>query len=114
MNRYKKYKNRKVYISDEKFDSEKEARRYKDLLKLQKAGVISGLRRQVKYVLIPTQHKDGKTVRECSYYADFVYTWHGETIVEDVKGYKGGEAYALFTIKKKLMLYVHGIEIKEV
>lgn len=37
-----------------------------------------------------------------------------KTIVEDVKGYKKGTAYAVFTIKRKLMLYVHKIKVKEI
>ena len=94
---------------------------------LEKAGVITNLRTQVKYVLIPTQYetyvrysKKGKRLKdgvrclekECSYYADFVYTIAetGENIVEDAKGVRT-EAYR---IKRKLMLAVHSIRIKEV
>lgn len=36
------------------------------------------------------------------------------TIVEDVKGYKDGGAYRIFSIKRKLMLYIHHIRVKEV
>jgi hypothetical protein len=115
-----------------KHDSHKEARRWCELLMMQKAGVIQNLQRQVKYVLIPTQYetveniskKTGKKLKdklvvvekECSYIADFVYkdSKTGYTIVEDTKGYKQGNAYALFTIKRKLMLYVHGIAIVEI
>ena len=95
---------------------------------LRSEGIISNLQRQVKYVLIPTQRepavlgprggvKPGKLIEnECSYIADFVYTVNetGETVVEDVKGYKKGEAYKVFTIKRKLMLFVYGIQVKEV
>ena len=91
-------------------------------------GIISNLRRQVKYILIPTQRepaeidprggvKLGKLLEEeCIYYADFVYTVNetGETVVEDVKGYKKGEAYKHFAMKRKLMLFVYGIQIKEI
>ena len=46
------------------------------------------------------------------YLADFVYqdVKTGEWIVEDAKGHKT-EAYI---IKRKLLLYIHGIRIKEV
>jgi hypothetical protein len=65
-----------------------------------------------------------------SYIADFVYEkpyrqfsdndgelvfsdgW--ETAVEDTKGLKKGAAYDLFVIKRKLMLFVHGIRVREV
>lgn len=50
--------------------------------------------------------------RRCEYVADFVYgkTADGKTVVEDVKGFPTPE----YRIKKKLMLWVYGIEIKEV
>lgn len=112
-----KYQNRKVEADGITFDSIKEARRYSELRLLEKAGVISDLQLQSKFVLIPTQRIDDKVVeRECSYKADFVYLENGELVVEDVKGYRdpASAAYAKFVIKRKLMLYVHGIRIKEV
>ena len=79
---------------------------------MQCAGVISNLREQVKYVLIPTQRDSQGNLleRECSYYADFVYDKNGVTVVEDTKGFRTKE----YTIKRKLMLHVHGISIKEI
>ena len=114
-----KYRNRKVTVDGIEFDSIKEASRYSQLKIMQKAGLIEDLELQKKYVLIPAQKIDGKTVeRECSYIADFVYkdVSSGETIVEDVKGYRNPESagYAKFVIKRKLMLYVYGIRITEV
>lgn len=44
------------------------------------------------------------------YIADFVYYRDGEYIVEDTKGVRTKD----YIIKRKLMLYVHGIKIKEV
>jgi hypothetical protein len=110
-----KYGNRKIEYNGEKYDSVKEYRRHDELKLLERAGKISGLQRQVKFELIPAQKIGGKVVeRACTYVADFVYTENGATVVEDVKGYKGGGAYAIFTIKRKLMLHVHGIRIKEI
>ena len=57
MRRYRKYNNRKIEVDGMVFDSKKEASRYEELLLLQKAGAISGLRRQVRYVLIPAQRE---------------------------------------------------------
>jgi len=115
---YRKYKNKKIEIDGIKFDSQKEGNRYIELRMLEKAKVIKDLRRQVKYTLIPSQRGDDKKVieRECSYIADFVYIdcKTGETVVEDVKGYRGGGAYEVFKIKRKLMLERYGIRIKEV
>jgi hypothetical protein len=123
-NRYSgnKYGSKKVEVDGIVFDSKKEAKRYQELSLLEKAGAIQDLQRQVKYILIPSQrepdtigarggiHK-GKTIeKECAYYADFVYQENGETVVEDTKGMRTTE----YIIKRKLMLYVHGIRIKEV
>ena len=110
-----KYHNRKIKDLDgQTFDSKKEFRRWRDLQLLERAGQIEDLRRQVKYVLIPAQRIGGKVVeRECSYIADYVYTKDGKTIVEDCKGFRKGEAYALFVIKRKLMLQKYGIRVVE-
>ena len=109
-----KYKNRKVFIDGIKFDSAKEARRYRELKLLEDAGEITDLRRQVRYELIPAQRIDGKLVeRKVDYVADFVYQKDGKTVVEDVKGYRDGGAYRVFVIKRKLMLSVWGIRIDE-
>lgn len=118
-----KYHNKKVVIDGEIFDSKKEARRFTELLLMQRAGEISNLQRQVKYLLIPAQREPntvgkrggiikGKLIeREVSYIADFVYIDKaGQTVVEDTKGMKTKE----YIIKRKLMLYLHNIRIKEV
>lgn len=91
--------------------SRKEHRRAQQLKLMQRAGLISNLREQVKYVLIPTQRAPDGTLleKECSYYADFVYDKEGVTVVEDTKGFRTPE----YKIKRKLMLSVHGITIKE-
>ena len=132
MMKYKsKYYNVKTKTTDGLiFDSHKEARRWEQLLLLQKAGEISSLRRQVRYELIPPQYetrirysdKTGKRLkdevtlveRKVEYIADFVYTEAktGETVVEDVKS--RGTRTPEFIIKKKLMFAVHGIKVKEV
>lgn len=123
-----KYHNRKVTVDGITFDSVKEANRYKELKVLERAGLVHDLQLQVKFKLIPAQRewtdettasgkpKKGKILEhECSYVADFVYkNRYGLQVVEDVKGYKKGEAYALFAIKRKLMLWIHGIRVKEV
>lgn len=100
---------------EHKFDSKKEARVYNDLLVRLKAGEISNLRLQVPYTLVPKQIKmSGKAERAVSYVADFVYEENGKVHVVDVKGLRKGSAYAVFVIKRKLMLFVHHIEVEEV
>ena len=116
-----KYHSRKVTINGITYDSQKEAKRHRDLLLLERAGAIQNLKRQVEFELIPAQKEPdtigarggvikGKTIeRKVSYVADFTYTENGKLVVEDVKGFKTPE----YKIKKKLLLYIHGIRIKE-
>jgi hypothetical protein len=109
------------------FDSQHECQRYAVLKLLQRGGKISGLKRQVEFELIPSQREKSTEVykagpqkglpkpgavieKPCKYVADFVYyDEKGNLVVEDAKGCKT-EAYK---IKKKLMLWVHGIRVKE-
>lgn len=94
------------------YDSRREHRRANELKIMQRAGLISNLREQVKYVLIPSQRDtEGRLLeRECSYFADFVYCKDGLTVVEDTKGVRTPE----YIIKRKLMLFVHGVSIVEI
>lgn len=107
-----KYHSRKVMIDGIEFDSRREAQRYAELKLLERAGEITDLRTQVKYTLIPAQKKlSGGTERACTYTADFVYRdKSGREIVEDAKGMRTQQ----YIIRRKLMLWVHGIEVIEV
>jgi hypothetical protein len=106
-----KYRNTKAALGDEKFDSKAECARYQVLLVLQRAGRISGLTRQVSFVLAPKAIVAGKPKRSLIYRADFQYLDHGtkSLVTEDVKG-KLTEAYK---IKRHLMKTLHGIDILE-
>ena len=106
-----KYGNRKVIRDGIEFDSIKECQRYCELKLMQRAGVISDLQLQVPFELIPAQRIDGKVVeRAVTYVADFVYKQNGQTVVEDTKGYRTSE----YIMKRKMMLFFHGIRIMEV
>lgn len=105
-----KYRNNPMIIDGIRFDSTKEGHRWCELQTLQKAGVISDLQRQVKYELQPAFYFQGKKIRPIQYVADFTYNEGGEHIVEDVKGVKTQE----YKLKKKMMQYIYGIDIKEV
>ena len=114
----RKYGNRKTEVDGITFDSVKEAKRWSELKLLEKAGEISYLRRQVSFELIPPQCENGKVVeRACNYVADFVYMdksnpngEHNGMVVEDTKGFRTPD----YIIKRKLMLHVWGIRIKEI
>lgn len=112
----RKYGNHKVMVDGILFDSQKEGDRYQELKTLQQYGVIRDLNRQVSFELIPTQKDENNRVieRACTYKADFVYTdaKTGKRVVEDVKS--KATKTDVYRIKKKLLLYVHGIRITEV
>lgn len=105
-----KYHATKVENANGKFDSMKEANRFAELQLLEKGGVISHLQRQVRFTLLPSQRDSrGKHIPPVYYIADFVYTRNGKQVVEDCKGFKT----AVYQIKKKMMLYILGIEVLE-
>lgn len=125
-----KYKSKKVMRDGLVFDSLLEYRRWRELLLLERAGKIQDLKRQVSFELIPAQYEEiptgeyyvrgekkgqEKIKRVCveqsvCYVADFVYrnAEDGKTIVEDAKGFETKD----FIIKRKLLLWVHGIKLK--
>lgn len=108
-----KYGNKKVVDSaGRKFHSKREHKRFVELSHLQAAGHISNLKTQVRFDLIPKQQKPGGGIERSVYYvADFVYTSRsGDQVVEDSKGKQTAD----YIIKRKLMLSVHGIQLKEV
>ena len=121
-----KYGNKKVCYDGIVFDSHHECKRYVELKLLQAAGMISNLKCQVEFELIPAQYetvrrysntgkrlKDGKKCLEkaVKYIADFTYTDKDGTFVcEDAKGKRTKE----YIIKRKLMLYIKNIQIREV
>lgn len=132
-----KFNNKKMETPDGTFDSKGEWERWLFLKEAEKNGQISDLRRQVKYTLIPTQYrteivhlktKDKEVQRvaerEITYTADFVYKkpkkvvpvgLFGEAevcerVVEDFKGFPNDR----WPLKKAMMLYFHGIAIREV
>ena len=106
-----KYKNTRCEFSGIQFDSIKEMGRYQYLKKLEDAGEITGLELQKRFELIPRQKgSNGKVILKADYVADFVYFRDLEMIVEDVKGVLTD----VYKLKKKLMLFVHGIEITEI
>ena len=126
-NNTKKYLNKKVKVDGIVFDSKREAIRYCELKLLKRAGKITDLHLQKVFVLIPAQYEEtdevytrgknkgqpkrGKCLEQSvTYKADFYYKENGKEVVEDTKGFKTKD----YIIKRKLMLYVHGIRIKEI
>lgn len=122
-NSRRKYKNKVIETPDGRFDGKNELQRWLFLKKAENDGIITNLRRQVEFTLLPKQTKtklihlktkdkikDVFAEHPVKYIADFVYNKRGETIVEDFKGLKTD----VYIIKRKMMLFFHGITIHEV
>lgn len=119
-----KYGNRKVEADGIVFDSIKEKRRWDELKLAEAAGAIGDLQRQVRFELIPAQREPdtrgpkggvikGRLIeRKVEYVADFVYIdlQTGEKVVEDTKGMRTPD----YILKRKMMLYFHGIKVREI
>jgi len=102
-----KYNARKTTINGIIFDSKKEAEYYLYLCQQRKEWRISSFDMQVRFDLIPSQPGE----RPVYYKADFVTYKDGKRLdVIDCKGMR----LPVYVIKRKLMLWVHGIKIKEI
>jgi hypothetical protein len=109
------------------FDSRKEYKRWGYLLEQERLSAIYNLQRQVPYTLIPAQYEEylvtGKRSSKMKrrrleapifYKADFVYSLKdGTVVVEDVKS-NATRKLPDYVMKRKLMLYIHGIKLKEI
>lgn len=121
-----KYGNSKVEYQGIKFDSKREMQRYIILKDAENKGLISDLRMQVKFELIPAvketyiQHLKTKD-KECTrtlqlpitYTCDFAYIKDNETVIEDVKISKSMLPKE-YVLKKKMMFALKGIQIREI
>lgn len=118
-----KYKNEKVEYDGIKFDSKRERDRYMVLKDAERRGVISELKCQPKFTLIPAQYHEEakqlktkvKMVKKCDFLAitytgDFQYVKDGKVVVEDVKGMVTPE----YKLKEKMMAYFHHIIIRRI
>lgn len=119
-----KYKNKKTVVDGITFDSKREAHRWQELKLAESAGAIGDLQRQVRFELIPAQREPdtrgpkggvikGRLIeRKVEYVADFVYIdlQTGEKVVEDTKGMRTPD----YILKRKMMLYFHGIKVREI
>ena len=103
-----KYHNHKTVHQGVRFDSQKEAKRYQELILMERAGLIRSIELQPRYDLIVNGHKLG------FYKGDFRYEVVATSIlmVEDVKS--PATKTAVYRLKKKLVKALYGIEIIEV
>lgn len=112
MRNINKYNNKKTIVDGVTFDSKKEAQRYCELKILERAGTISNLELQPRFLLIKAfTNNKGKKIRKTEYVGDFKYQENGKTVVEDVKGFKTKE----YKLKAKLLQYLYRcIDFREV
>ena len=100
-----KYGNKKTTVNGIEFASRKEAKRYSELLLLEKSDVIEKLERQPRFILQHGFKLNGKNIRAIEYVADFKYKkTGGNWVVEDVKGFKTSE----YNLKKKIFSKLYG------
>lgn len=92
------------------YASKREATRAQELKILERIGDISELREQVAFEIAPAVVLGGRKRPARKYVADFVYLKDGRQVVEDVKGIRTD----VYTLKRHLMMAVHGIEVVEV
>jgi hypothetical protein len=88
------------------FDSRWEAERWGQLKAMERAGIVTNLQRQIKFLLEINNQKI------CTYIADFEYDIERENgiidhVIEDAKGIQTPE----FKLKKKMMKAIHNIDI---
>lgn len=113
-----KYRNVKVLIDGERFDSKHEADYYQGLVLRQRAGEIIDLERQVKFALycpeLPATIQAPRLIQVCEYLADYVYrdVADQQRHVVDAKGQ--ARRACPYPLKKKWMELQYGIIIEEV
>lgn len=96
-----------------RFDSQKEARRYDELMTMLRAGIITDLRLQPQFTLQESYVTEiGERIRAIRYTADFSYRFGGKLVVEDVKS--AATRTKEYLRNKKFMRSKYGIDIQEV
>ena len=108
-----KYHNAPAERAGIRFDSQKEARRYDELMVMLRAGIISDLRLQPQFTLQESYVTEtGERIRAVRYTADFSYKFGGKLVVEDVKSKPTRTKEYLRN--RKFMRSKFGIDIQEI
>lgn len=102
----RKYGNEPARVDGYTFDSQAEARHYRDLRAAELGGAISDLRIKTRYPLIVNGV-------ECGYYEDdFNFLHDGERVIVDVKS--AATRTPLYRLKKRIVEALYGVRISEV
>lgn len=107
-----KYHSRKAIIDNITFDSQAEARYYRQLKMLKMSGEVIDFELQPTYILQEGYKRGKRKVQPITYKADFLVIYRdGRQEIVDVKGAKT----EVYKIKKKLFEYKYpDLEITEV
>ena len=95
-----KYNAKKETSGGVKYDSGREAGRGRELELQEHCGIISGLKKQVSFILQDRFTYEGEKIRQIKYIADFQYSKNGKIITEDSKGFRN----SVYKIKRKMLL----------
>lgn len=112
-----KYRNRKVELDGEVFDSEKEFDRWRHLKTLEAVGAIGCLTRQTVFELVPAVVLDGRKKPAIRYIADFTY-FNKDTggnrvfVVEDCKS-EITRKLSVYRMKKHMLKAFLSLDILE-
>lgn len=98
-----KYHATKETVDNIVFASRKEAKQYRELKLLERAGKIRHLELQKPFIV----SINGQKI--FTYYADFVFTENNELVVMDCKGFRT----PVYRLKKRAVEAMYGIKIKE-
>ena len=108
-----KYHNERAERAGIRFDSQKEARRYDELMTMLRAGLITDLRLRPQFTLQESYVTEtGQRIRAVRYTADFSYRFGGRLVVEDVKS--APTRTKEYLRNRKFMRSKFGIDIQEV
>jgi len=106
-----KYGNTRCEWNGNVYRSKREMERHKELLLMEKAGLIKDLWREQSFELVRSVKFQGaaRATPALRYVADFTYFQDGRDVVEDCKGVRT----PVYKIKRHLMLALLGIEVIE-
>lgn len=107
-----KFKNIRVEVDGEKFDSKREAAYWHELQLRQMAGEIRDLRRQVTFPLYTPSFADGVNCEDSALIVDFVFFDNDATGAEHVQDVKGAKETPMFASKAKRLFIQQGIEVE--
>lgn len=108
----RKYRNIKTTVDGIQFDSKAEAARWFELKLMERAGMISDLKRQVPYELAPSVKFAGalRAQPALRLTVDFQYTEGGKLVLEDTKS--PATVTTSFTMRRHLLKHVYGLDVR--